>query len=394
MILNALKNIKFFWVIFTFLGFVISTTAFSESERNIYLKPKWQVDIPADYETYQIATDGEHMVVGVCDRYPSRVGKGAVHVFTRDGDEWKKSKIIQTDRERSPTFGCAVAISGDLLVVGEVEFVKKKGEGAVHVFRLQNGEWDKEFTIPFPRSSSHWLTGFGENVVIHNGDIIVPAHIYGPGFFSGRKTSGEVYVFGKAGKNWKLKQTLMPFENQDAHGFGQSVVVSNGMLAVGSAINVQSGVVYLFHKRGEKWVALDSLSPPQEKVYSFGKKITASDNYLISSGYDEPVYIYRRQPEKFDYDSVIVPSESSVKYHGALVCDGLMAILGESKLGEKAAYFVELFEKRNGSWVKQARLMSQLVESRWIGSGMACVKEGVVMADVQGNIYVANLPIK
>lgn len=155
MSLSDLKRFKFLWVIFSFLGFVISNTVFAESERILSLKPKWQVDIPQYYEIYQIATDGERMVVGICDRYPLRGGRGAVHIFTRDGDEWKKSNIIQLDYERSETFGCAVAISGDLLVVGEVNFAKKKGEGAVHVFRLQNGEWTKESTIPFPSSSNH-----------------------------------------------------------------------------------------------------------------------------------------------------------------------------------------------------------------------------------------------
>lgn len=394
MSLSDLKGFKFLWVIFSLLGFAISNTVFAESERIIYLKPKWQVDIPQYYEIYQIATDGERMVVGVCDRYPSRDDRGAVHVFTRDGDEWKKSNIIQLDHDRSQTFGCAVAISGDLLVVGEVNFAKKKGEGAVHVFRLQNGEWTKESTIPFPRSSNHWLTGFGENVAILNGDIIVPARVYWAGFLSGRKTSGEVYIFGQTGKNWKLTQTLMPFENRDAQGFGKSIVVSNDILAVGSSRDVQSGIVYLFQKRGKKWVALDSLSPPQEKVYFFGEKIAVSDNYLVSSYYSAPIYIYKRQSEKFDYDSVIAPSETSVKYYRALVCDSLIAIEGEKKLNDKETYFVDVFEKSNGSWIKQARLISQLVESKWIGTGMTCVKEGIVMADLQGNIYAVDRPIK
>ena len=115
---------------------------------------------------------------------------------------------------------------------------------------------------------------------------------------------------------------------------------------------------------------------------------------MLSSYYSEPVYVYKRQSEKFDYDSVIAPSETSVKYYRALVCDSLIAIKGEKKLNDKETYFVDVFEKSNGSWIKQARLISQLVESKWIGTGMTCVKAGIVMADLQGNIYRVDRPIK
>lgn len=369
------------------MGLSISLTAYANGETSISLLPKFQVDIPQDYEIKQVAIDGERMAVGVCDRFPSGSGRGAVHVFMRDGREWKKTSMVQLDHDLSQTFGCSVAISGDLLVVGEVDFAKKNGSGAVHVFRLQNGEWNKESTIPFPRSSNHWLTGFGENIAIHNGDIIVSAHVYWAGFLSGRKTNGEVYLFRKIGKNWSLKQTLMPFENRDAHSFGESLSLSNDMLAIGSARNVQSGVVYLFQNRGGKWVALDSLSPPQEKVFNFGHKIAVSNDYLVSSDHDEPVYIYSRQSEKFDYDSTIVPIDVNDKYVGALTCDKMIAIQGVNKLENKETYFVDMFEKRNNIWEKKARLTSQLARSRWIAP-YACLKENLILGDVQGNIYV------
>lgn len=387
MSLNVLKRINLLLVAFSLVVFSRSGIALTDSEHIVSLEPKWRLDIPNGI-SIRLATDGERIVVSACD-HSSRVleSKGQVYVITPSGNTWKMSNVIQSDNGRSPSFGCSIAISGDLLVVGENEFVKKKGWGAVHVFRLQNGEWAKESTIQFPRSSAHWLTGFGENVAIDNKDIIVPAHIYWAGFFSGQKTSGEVYIFSQIGKNWKLKQTLRPFENRDAHGFGESVVLSNGILAVGSARNVQSGIVYLFQKQGAKWVALDSLSPPQDKVFDFGEEIAFSENYLVSAYYGNPVNIYKRQLDKFEHDAVITPVETSTKYHGALVCDSLLAVYGGNKTGDKETYFVDVFEKNNSGWLKKVRLMSQVHGSRWIGTGMACLQEKIVMADAQGNIY-------
>lgn len=389
MIFRRFKIILFLLVLHVFT--TESVTA--ENENIVSIMPKMKIELPQDHELATIVTDGERMAVGVCDRYPTSSSKGSVHLYKRVGNEWKQSNIIQSQLERSTSFGCSVVISGDLLVVGESEFSKKKGQGAIHIFRFQNEEWVNESIIPFPRSSDHWLTGFGENVLIKHDEIIVSAHVYWAGIFSGQKTSGEVYVFGKSGKKWTLKQTLRPFENVDAHGFGQSLGVSGEVLSVGSARNVRTGIIYLFRKQGEKWVPLDSLVPPQEKIYQYGEHISVSENYIVSSAYDHPVFIMDRHLDNFRYDSMLVPTEKNIKYVDAKICKSALTVQGSQKVGEKEQYFVDVYTRPSNSWEKILRLVSQLDDAKWIGV-KACLENGFVLADTAGNLYEWSLPAK
>ncbi len=71
---------------------------------------------------------------------------GMVYVYRAEGDGWVEAQVLQApDGERSDWFGRAVAVDGDVMIVGAPR--AHGGTGAVHLFQRNGARWEPQGSL-------------------------------------------------------------------------------------------------------------------------------------------------------------------------------------------------------------------------------------------------------
>ena len=71
--------------------------------------------------------DGKHLIVGAYSANAPQGDSGAAYIFARQGNSWiQQAKLTANDGDSFDWFGAAVAISGDVAVVGAI---REDGKG-------------------------------------------------------------------------------------------------------------------------------------------------------------------------------------------------------------------------------------------------------------------------
>jgi hypothetical protein len=103
---------------------------------------------------------------------------GAAYVFRFDGAQWvEEAKIIAADGEPDDEFGMAVAIEGDIVVVGTTNGDDACPEdpecesGVAYVFHHQAGTWSQAGKLR--ASDTEFRDFFGADVAVSGGDALV-----------------------------------------------------------------------------------------------------------------------------------------------------------------------------------------------------------------------------
>ncbi len=192
-----------------------------------------------------------------------------------------KSNNTRTDDQ----FGCAVAVSGDTVVVGDrfessttngvnsTPVRTSKLVGAAYVFVRSGSTWVQQAYLKPPEGGlGDW---FGCSVAISGDTVVVGAkHEDGSaktvdGIPDDRATSaGAAYVFVRHGGAWTQQAYLKSSNAERGDQFGHSVAVHGDVVAVGApyedssttGVNtvadeeaLGSGAVYVFRRNGSVW---------------------------------------------------------------------------------------------------------------------------------------------
>ncbi len=220
--------------------------------------------------------------------------------------------------------------------------------GAAYVFRrTAPGVWELEQTLfasdPAPGDE------FGFDVTIE-GDL---AAISAPFDDDNGSTSGSVYLFRRDGSGvWNEVDKVISSDGQNNDFFGQSVILSDGVLAVGasgeSSAGGNSGAVYVFEDAGaDDWLEID--------------KLVADDAFQGDQfGFDVD----------FDGDVIVVGVPLSDTSCGTFLCNG-------------GAVYVF---RRNGqgTWDQEARIFPQdAVSSDFFGFAVGVSGDTVVASSVR-----------
>jgi hypothetical protein len=194
--------------------------------------------------------------------FGNKWSQGAVYVFVRQSGNWTLvKKLVAPDGEAGDQFGAAVALEGDTLVVGapwhEVDGVIDRG--AAYVFSRNAGganNWGlvKELTVADGLPGD----GFGNAVAISgnlivvgaSGDDVAEASSQNVGALTDR---GSAYVFERntgGADNWGLLKQLGLEYGREAQFFGAAVGVSGDVVVVGAPGDGHAG----FAERGSAFV--------------------------------------------------------------------------------------------------------------------------------------------
>lgn len=184
-----------------------------------------------------VATSGDTAVVGAPFEYEGAISTGAVHVFVREGAQWRRqARIVPNPVSADDGFGYSVAISGDTLVAGSV-FEDNGGfaAGAAYVFVRNGGQWSQQAYLKADNAQAG--DGFGGAVAISGDTIVVGAAFEdGPGI-----NTGAAYVFTRSNGIWTQKTMLKASNPGTNDRFGYAVAISGSYIVVGAPYEDSNG---------------------------------------------------------------------------------------------------------------------------------------------------------
>jgi hypothetical protein len=211
----------------------------------------------ADYFGISVDISGDYAVVGAVGENGTGTNQGAAYVYYRNqggADNWGQvKKLTAEDRADSDSFGYAVALDGDTIVVGaNLEDGDGTDRGAAYVFLKDEGgadNWGQ--VIKLVSADPIDLGEFGTAVAI-DGDLV----LVGASGEDGDGTSrGAAYLFsrdqGGAGA-WGQVKKMVPGTPTDGAWFGNAVALDGSLAVVGEpwsdGAGTNRGSVYIFAK--------------------------------------------------------------------------------------------------------------------------------------------------
>jgi len=238
-----------------------------------------------------LAISGREVYVG---QPGNAYGPGQVYVFQQNANgAWRAvRKLTMPGATNGDGFGSAIAIDGNLLLVGSTK--ADSGRGAVYQFtREAAGGWRESGRITAPQRTAE--DGFGANVLVA-GDRAFIAN--GPP--RGRAT---VYVFKRNGTTWAAETTFAPLDTMPNSAFGSALAASGTRLMIGSArADSGTGAVYVYNRDPSgAWkmeIRIPSPGPMTGKNANFGSAIVLrGDTALIGATNDRvagAVWVFAR----------------------------------------------------------------------------------------------------
>lgn len=291
------------------------------------------------------------------------VDEGAVYVYRKENGVWTQmQKITPGDGGAYDEFGISIAASGNQLLVGSVGH---GGTGVAYVFTLTGGSWrqDQEFTADD-------AVGFGYVVALNDGTAVVGA----PGVDG---FSGAAYVFRQLNGAWSQTAELTASDGAAGAWFGQSVAISGNTIIVGQVpqaalggFSVQ-GAAYVFTKTGSGWMQTQRLTASDGGIGDFfGDVVTVSGSTaLISAPIKQvgafnfgAVYVFTRsggiwsQTQRLIGSNITGPNQfgNSVALHGDAAVIGVPAAsFGPVTSSPSLEGAVYVFARTGGRWTRE-----------------------------------------
>lgn len=233
-----------------------------------------------------VAIDGDVLVLsalGADDACPTDpdCNSGAAYVFRWNGVDWvEEQKLVASDAAAGADFGRPMAIDGDRMVIAAR--YSDGAAGSAYVFAWNGVNWMEQQKLA--ASDGYVFAEFGTSVAI-DGDAIVVGAIQ----FSGCPTGwtpcdpGAAYVFEWNGASWDETQILTASNGVDGDRFGQSVAVENDVILVGAPLNqaiapLDTGAVFVFERDGNNWTEMDRLTASNaEPTDNFGWSVALTN---------------------------------------------------------------------------------------------------------------------
>ena len=240
-----------------------------------------------DFFGSSVAINGDNVIVGA---YRAD-GFGSAYVFTRSGEAWsEQAKLTNSDTNRHvfDAFGFDVAIDGNTVVVSATgEDNHKFNSGSAYVFVRNGSAWSQQAKLTNANLDDN--DSFGESVALDGNIIVVGAE----GDDDNGNDSGSAFVFVREnGGNWLQETRLTTTDAKEINYFGNSVAVSGDVIVVGAyktdVNGTDSGSAYVFSKRGGVWAQHARLISDQVTEFDlFGHSVALNGDTVIVGAYKD-----------------------------------------------------------------------------------------------------------
>ena len=237
---------------------------------------------------FSVAIDGDRIVVGanLADE-PSN--SGAAYVFERTGGVWTETALLKANPTgSSDQFGYDVAVDGDTVVVGEYrDDVGGTNTGSIHVYVLSGGSWTLEQEFQAIDNEAGSLLGLS---VAISGDTIIAGAPEERSVVNGtvRDEHGAAYVFTRTNGVWTQEQRLQASDFDEFDEFGFDVAIEGDVAVVGAPLDddggTRTGSAYVFKRTGGVWsetAKLNAFDPSEQARFGWS---VAIDGVRIAIG--------------------------------------------------------------------------------------------------------------
>ncbi len=212
-----------------------------------------------------LSLSGDLLVAGSLRDDDSGANSGSATVFRREGDGWAQlAKLLGSDTSAGDELGFSVAVSGPYVIVG-APFNQADGfaSGTAYAFRCAGG-CVEEARLPALEPSP--FGQFGISVSVDGTTAAVGA----PG-------SGLVEIFRRGGGGWSRQAVVRPVGGESGDAFGFSVSIRGDTLLVGAPFDEDRGSAFVFQQVGASWVERRKLVAPSAAAGDlFGHSVALS----------------------------------------------------------------------------------------------------------------------
>lgn len=267
---------------------------------------------------------------------------GAVYIYKRTGTSWALEAYVKASNAgSSDTFGSAVAISANTVVVGSPNESSNAtgtattassnnslaGAGAAYVYVRSGTTWTLQSYL---KPATAHAVAFGTSVAISTDTIAVGAPLdsssrttitngTGGSNNTSKASAGAVYAFLRSGTTWTQQAYLKPTNTHAGDKLGSSVAISGDLIVAGApyeasnaqgpsatastdASNTASGAAYVFSRSSTTWSLQSYL-----KAANSG----SGDHFGTSVGIDGSLIVVGSPDENASDTSVIQGSTAS-----------------------------------------------------------------------------------
>lgn len=238
-----------------------------------------------------VDADGNTLVVGSPMADGGALSSGVVYTYERsDGVGGSAFRVAPSIAYAGARFGAAVAVDGDTLVIGAPGALDAAGDavGAAYVYeRTGPNTWGNP--VRLDAGDPQKRSDFGEAVAV-NGDLVVIGQ-KDHDDAGGLRSTGALWVFERsgAGNRWGAATKIAPPVLGQSFRLGVSVGVSGDWIIAGvlnqtSATGfTRAGAAYLFQRLAPgTWSAGEKISAPSPTQYDqFGWSVAIENGYAI-----------------------------------------------------------------------------------------------------------------
>ncbi len=197
------------------------------------------------------------------------------------------AKLTASDATASAQFGYAVAIEGDLSVVGAWQASNPGNRsGAVYLYRLMESGWMEEAKLTHLDTVDE--DQFGTSVAVSGATIVVGA----PQPFGdccGGIGNGAAYVFEHDGLLWQQVAKLSASDGAVSDNFGYDVDIDGNMIIVGAwqddDFGDRTGSAYIFERSKGGWNNMNEtaklLASDATMLDEFGRAVAISGEVAV-----------------------------------------------------------------------------------------------------------------
>lgn len=202
--------------------------------------------VASDDFGHAVAISGTRILVGDHAHDSPAVDAGAAYIFEFDGQQWvQRAELVANDAAASDFFGDAVALSGNVAMVGAPGCDGLfGGSGAVYVFRYIGGSWaqvDKLLPMdPVPNGT------FGTAIALRGDRAVI-------GQFAAHDFTGAADVFESLAGDWSSLAHLTAFDGAPDDEFGRAVAIDGNHIVVAASHPGGAGAVYFFDRGSAGW---------------------------------------------------------------------------------------------------------------------------------------------
>ncbi|MFO0580011.1 MAG: MYXO-CTERM sorting domain-containing protein [Polyangia bacterium] len=206
-----------------------------------------------------VAISGDLAVIGAPEADPrDRTRTGAAYIFWRSsfGGSWYyRQKLTAADGAAGDRFGSTVGIAVDTVIVGApgADVAGKADAGAAYVFTGSGTSWSLQKKLVASDAAAG--DGFG-GAVAYGADT---ATVGAPGADLGAKAdAGAAYVFTRSAGAWSEQAKLTASDASDGDAFGSAVAQGLDNLVVGAPRadatgKADAGAAYVFIRSAGAW---------------------------------------------------------------------------------------------------------------------------------------------